>query len=77
MTKETRVSVNTMRDPDRRLDLPKGWTGVRWTDTDWTECRGHIEDQSWAVTVTRSDEPVGTILFGEVECDACREGKDA
>lgn len=52
---------------------PEHWTGVRWANK-WTECREHLEDQSWARAVERSEEQEGIILFTDpVECDACEE----
>lgn len=65
------VSVNDVRGGL----LPAVATGVRWTDTDWTECRAHLEDRSWSSAVIPSDDPTGQALTGTVECDACAERK--
>lgn len=67
-TKPT-VSVNDVKAG--RLDPTI--TGVHWTDTSWTECRDHLDDPSWSSTVDPADEPVGVALYGEVDCDLCRE----
>lgn len=53
--------------------LPIGAAGVHWADTDWTECRAHLEDPSWSTFVTPNAEREGIVLSGEVDCDACRE----
>ena len=55
-------------------ELPEGATGVHWTDTNWTECRAHLEDASWAIPeTTQNTERTGRVLFGAVSCNACAE----
>lgn len=76
MPQSETVSSAQLADPQRRLALPDGWTGVRWTDTDFTECRRHVEDPSWAASVDRSETPTGRLLFGEVACDHDRDRED-
>jgi len=48
-------------------------TGVLWHDTDWTECRDHLLDNGWR----NADGPFdrGTIIRGDVSCDACAEAR--
>lgn len=53
--------------------LPARLTGVRWVDTDWTECRAHLLDASWSFVIADDDPAEGEILTGAVDCDACRE----
>ena len=64
------ISVNDVlagRLPD------KAW-GVHWADTNWTECRPHLADPSWAAGMSGrgSDAPVGVVLYGPLVCNACQ-----
>ena len=68
MSTATTVSTADVADGN----LPADATGVRWTDTAWTECRAHLEDPSWRTAVDRTDEPTGVVLTAPVTCDACR-----
>lgn len=69
MTDQPTISINTVKYGD----LPADVTGVRWTDTRWTECVDHLTHPAWASMVPDSDEPTGIALHGPVNCDLCRE----
>ena len=66
---DRKVSVNDVLTNG----LPEGALGVYWADTEWTECRAHIEDDSWRQGVAPSDDPTGLVLYDLVNCDAHRE----
>jgi hypothetical protein len=69
-----RISVNDiLGDEDEHIPggLPDDATGVRWEDTQGTECRDCLLSWSWAEQAGRSDAKAGIILTGPVECDAC------
>jgi hypothetical protein len=75
-----RISINDiLGDEDEHIlgGLPDDATGVRWEDTEWTECRDCLLSWSWAEQVDRSDAKAGIILTGPVECDACAEARHA
>jgi hypothetical protein len=58
-------------------ELPDWAMGVHWTDTNWTECRGHLTDPSWAAAMSGelSDDPDGIVLSECTICNACNEAE--
>lgn len=61
--------------------LPENATGVYWTDTEWFECRKHLEDPTWkrAVAPTAvgdSDLRVGAVLYWDTfTCTECSRSR--
>jgi hypothetical protein len=67
-----RISVNEIK----WNGLPDGATGVVWDETDWTECRAHVEYGGWMGEID-DDHEDGTVLYDEnVACDLCREADE-
>lgn len=69
MTKTTKTTERISVNDIKAGHLPTDATGVHWTDTDWTECRAHLTDQSWSDGAADSDDPTGIVLTGDVTCD--------
>lgn len=55
--------------------LPPTASGVRWTDTNWTECRAHLARPTW--NPTRNNTKTGVVLTGPISCNTCAEHSGA
>lgn len=72
------VSPNEVADGG----LPANATGVYWIDTEWFECRKHLEDPNWtrpvgppAPAIDRSQRVGMVVYWNTFICTSCETEK--